>query len=128
MDGIEGSVDLNICFWSPGGAVQPDPEEPPWWVHPRPYQGHPRPLEGDVDPGQPAPPADHPPNQAGEVGVGPGPGRGRRVLPGLDRGRCGFGLSGGGWTYSGPPELEGAIMGELGVPARAATPPIFCCV
>ena len=27
----------------------------------------------------------------------------------------GFGLSGGGWTYSGPPELEGAIMGELGV-------------
>ena len=30
--GIEGSVDLNICFWSPGGAVQPDPEEPPWWL------------------------------------------------------------------------------------------------
>ena len=27
----------------------------------------------------------------------------------------GVGLSGGGWTYSGPPELEGAIMGELGV-------------
>ena len=26
----------------------------------------------------------------------------------------GFGVP-GGWTYSGPPELEGAIMGELGV-------------
>ena len=34
VDGIEGSVDLNICFWSPGGAVQPDPEEPPWWFRP----------------------------------------------------------------------------------------------
>ena len=29
-------------------------------------------------------------------------------------GMGGFGLS-GGWTYDGPPELEGAIMGELGV-------------
>ena len=27
----------------------------------------------------------------------------------------GFGMAGGGWTYSGPPELEGAVMDALGV-------------
>ena len=31
----------------------------------------------------------------------------------------GFGM-GGGWTYSGPPELEEAIMGELGIVPQAS--------
>ena len=35
-------------------------------------------------------------------------------------GMGGFGLS-GGWTYDGPPELEGAVMEALGV-APQATP------
>ena len=33
----------------------------------------------------------------------------------------GFGMTGGGWTYDGPPELEGAVMDALGV-APAASP------
>ena len=32
----------------------------------------------------------------------------------------GFGMAGGGWTYSGPPELEGAVMDALGVAPQAS--------
>ena len=35
-------------------------------------------------------------------------------------GMGGFGLSGGGWTYDGPPELEGAVMDALGVAPQAS--------
>ena len=34
-------------------------------------------------------------------------------------GMGGFGLS-GGWTYDGPPELEGAVMDALGVAPQAS--------
>ena len=30
-------------------------------------------------------------------------------------GMGGFGMAGGGWAYSGPPELEGAVMDALGI-------------
>ena len=43
------------------------------------------------------------------------------MFAGSHRMMGGFGLSGGGWTYSGPPELEGAVMEALGV-APQATP------
>ena len=39
---------------------------------------------------------------------------GRFMVSGFFRGMGGFGM-GGGWAYSGPPELEEAIMGELGI-------------
>lgn len=47
---------------------------------------------------------------------------GRFMVSGFFRsmgGMGGFGM-GGGWTYSGPPELEEAIMGELGVVPQAS--------
>ena len=42
---------------------------------------------------------------------------GRFMVSGFFRGVIGMGFSGpgGGWTYSGPPELEAAIMEDLGI-------------
>lgn len=47
---------------------------------------------------------------------------GRFMVSGFFRGMGDMGgfRTGGGWTYSGPPELEEAIMGELGIVPQAS--------